>query len=203
MTTDKAPFSFSWIVTHAIGSISAPKEEARTIIGLGLPTALLWQALLLIVVVSVVLGQLVVLLIPMPGEPGDMMGISPFAMVGLQVVSLGGMALAVHLIGRLMGGSGDFAGALAVVTWLQIVLVGVQIIQIVAMLLLPVLAPLAVWLAIVLFLWLLTNFVAVLHGFRSLGLVFVMILMSALGIAFVFNLVLMTLGVIPPGGFNV
>jgi hypothetical protein len=47
--------------------------------------------------------------------------------------------------------------------------------------------------------WLLTNFVAVIHGFRSLGQVFVMILVSLFVLAFVLSILLTLVGVTVPG----
>jgi hypothetical protein len=49
-----------------------------------------------------------------------------------------------------------------------------------------------------LFLWLLTNFTAVLHGFSSLFMVFLMILVSGFGIAFGLSLILTLIGVTVP-----
>lgn len=203
MTAQNAPFSLSWIVTQSVASIRAPRDAAGTILGLNLTVPVLWQLLLLVVVLSVAIGQLVLLMIPSETGQSAAMLFSPFTMAGLQFITLSVMAIAVHVIGRTMGGSGDFAGALAVVTWLQVVLVCVQVVQTFALLLMPPLGVLIGWAALVLFLWMLTNFVAVLHGFKSLGLVFVMILASSLGIVFVFSLVLTILGLGPSGGFNV
>jgi hypothetical protein len=53
-------------------------------------------------------------------------------------------------------------------------------------------------LGVLVFLWLLTNFVAVLHGFSSLFQVFLMILVSAFGIAFGLSIILTLIGVTMP-----
>lgn len=203
MTTDKAPFTVGWIFAQAVETVRAPRDAARTILGFGLPAGVVWQALALVVVVSVLIGQLSLMLMPGPEMATGMMLVSPMTMCILQFATLAGMALAIHVIGRAMGGTGDFAGSLAIVTWLQVVLVCVQLVQSVALLLMPPLGIMIGWIGFVLFLWLLTNFVAVLHGFASLGMVFVMILMSSLGIMFVLSLLLTGLGFTPPEGFNV
>ena len=126
-------------------------------------------------------------------------GVHP--LVGLYAAFMVGLITAVF--GGRPGMISGATGALAVVTWLQVVLVCVQLVQTVALLLMPPLGLLIGWAALLLFLWMLTNFVAELHGFKSLGLVFVMILASSLGIVFVFSLVLTILGLGPTGGFNV
>lgn len=202
MTTDKLPYSLGWIAAEAVETVRDPRGAAGRMLALNLPGGVLWQALALVVCVSVVLGQGTVLLAV---SPGDMAGptISPLGLAMVQFALLAIMAVAVHAIGRSMGGQGDFAGALTLITWLQVVMVCLQVLQAAAFLLLPPLAMLLGWAGLILFLWLLTNFVAVLHGFQSLGLVFVMILMSAFAIAFVLTLVLAVFGVTPPGGFDV
>ena len=50
-----------------------------------------------------------------------------------------------------------------------------------------------------LFFWLLTNFVAELHGFGSLVQVFLMIILSIISIAFVLSVVLSIIGIAVPG----
>jgi hypothetical protein len=57
--------------------------------------------------------------------------------------------------------------------------------------------------ALALFLWLFVNFVAVLHGFPSLLLVFVGIVVSAFAVVFGLSLILALIGVTVPGAFDV
>jgi hypothetical protein len=70
----------------------------------------------------------------------------------------------------------------------------VQVIQLAAMLVVPPVAGLITILAMGLFFWLLVNFIATLHGFSSLGLIFVMTILTAFGFVFVLSLVLTMLG---------
>ncbi|MEM9032698.1 MAG: hypothetical protein AAGB18_08625, partial [Pseudomonadota bacterium] len=82
-----------------------------------------------------------------------------------------------------------------IVAWLQFIMVCVQVVQTAALIIMPPMAGLIGIVALVLFLWLLTNFIAVLHGFRSLAQVFVMILVSTFTIAFVLSILLAIFGV--------
>src|SRR6056297_2391634 len=184
MTTQKLPYSLGWIMAEAIETLKDPRGVAARMMKLGLPVPVLWQALALVVTVSVLLGQGTLLL-----TAGD----------GAALV----MVLAIHTIGRAMGGVGGFDDALTLVVWLQIVMVCLQLVQSVSFLLIPPFAVVLGYAGLILFLWLLTNFVAVLHGFQSLGVVFVMILMSASEMQFVISLLLAIVGVVPPGGLNV
>jgi cysteine desulfurase/selenocysteine lyase len=100
----------------------------------------------------------------------------------------------VHRIGVFFGGTGSFEESALLVIWLQFILICVQVIQIATLFVLPPLAGLITIIAIALYLWLLVNFIAVLHGFTSLGMVFVTTLLSAFALLFVFSLILAVLG---------
>jgi hypothetical protein len=95
---------------------------------------------------------------------------------------------------RFFGGTGSFEESALLVIWLQFILICVQVIQIATLFVLPPLAGLITIIAIALYLWLLVNFIAVLHGFTSLGMVFVATLLSAFALLFVFSLILSVLG---------
>jgi len=105
------------------------------------------------------------------------------------------MMHAIHRIGRAFGGTGRFEEAMLLVIWLQFIFILVQLVQVLAFTLLPGLAAIITILALGLFFWLLTNFIAVLHGFTSLGMVFVATILSLIGIIFAMSLVLALLGV--------
>ncbi|MDN5788856.1 YIP1 family protein, partial [Pseudorhodobacter sp.] len=97
---------------------------------------------------------------------------------------------AVHRLGRMRGGTGTLNEAVILLAWLQFVLLCVQVAQIVMQVIVPPLADILGVAGLVLFLWLLTNFVAELHGFRSLALVFVGILVAVVVLAVVLAIVL-------------
>jgi hypothetical protein len=178
-------------------TLTDPRAAARRILAVDLPDLVRWQALLLVVVLSVLLVQVALLLSPGGAAVGPMGG-APLQAGLLQGVALVMMVAAVHFVGRAMGGTGDFGQALTVVTWLQFVTLCFQLLQIAALVLLPPLAGLVALASLAVFLWLLVGFVQELHGFRSRGLVFLMILMSFFAIAFVLSILLAILGVSVP-----
>jgi hypothetical protein len=145
-------------------------------------------------VASLILGEIVALILPAP-EAGPLSGQAPLALGLLQAMMLYLAAHAIAYIGRLFGGVGGFDGALALVTWLQFIFLLVQLVQLVLLIVLPPIAAVVTILAIGLFFWLLVNFIAELHGFTSVGMVFVMTLVSFVTILFVVSLVLGILGV--------
>lgn len=177
-------------------TVSNPRDGAAVILKLHLPMRALWLAFGLVIVLSMFLGEAVALLMGPPDQaamPPEMM-VSPITMGVIQAAFLFLVAHGMARIGQLFGGSGDFQGALALIVWLQFIFLVVQVIQLAAMLVVPPVAGLITILAMGLFFWLLVNFIATLHGFSSLGLIFVMTILTAFGFVFVLSLVLMMLG---------
>lgn len=183
-----------FLVRLAIDTVRDPKEGAAEVLRLAPQRGALWLAFSLMVVVSLIMGEIVGLLME-PPEAGPLTGQSPLALGLMQGAFLFLMVHAITHIGRLFGGTGDFDGALALVTWLQFVFFLVQLAQLVLLLFVPPLAAIVTVLAIGLFFWLLVNFIAVLHGFPSVGMVFFMTIASFIGILFTLSLVLSILGV--------
>ena len=182
-------------------SLREPRAAARAVIGSGVPAPILWEALALVVVLSTILAQVTTMLTPsedaLAGDP--MMPLvlySPMLLGVIQGCLLVMMVFAVHWVGRTFGGRGAFEGALAVVVWLQFLLVCLQVVQTLAMVILPGLGGLIAIVGVVLFFWLLTQFVCVLHGFESAGMVFVMILVSMLALTFALSILLSIVGIL-------
>lgn len=186
-----------WELARA--SVRDPRRGARTVLGLRLPTAVLWQ---LLVLVSVLTDLMLFAELAAGGGTGlflRAMGADPIAMAGMQFASLVVMVLALHGIGHAFGGKGDWTGAMAVVIWLQVLMLGLAAAQVVLYLLVPVLADLLGLASLVLLLWLLTNFAAELHGFPNLWLVFFGILASGVLLIFGLSFLLVAVGVLIPG----
>ncbi|MCV6595917.1 MAG: YIP1 family protein [Mangrovicoccus sp.] len=203
MAHKQMQFTLHGLVGAAIQTLRNPHEGARLVMAQNLPKPLLWQMLGVVVALSVVLGQGSVLLFV---DQADLAGsfsvlLTPLAMAALQLVVLVVTVLAVHWIGRQMGGVGRFEDSLALMVWLQFIMICLQVVQVVAMSISTPFADIIGLVGLVLFFWLLTNFIAALHGFRSLGLVFVMILVSAVGMVFLLSLLLSLIGFTGTGEF--
>lgn len=180
-------------------TIRNPREGAEEVLALGVPKDALWTMFALVVVLSVILTHITAMVVGVAGDPAVPAFLAnPVASGVIQIVLLTLMVAAVQMVGRAFGGRGEFPETLLLVTWLQFIMVCLQVAQTVSLVILPPVAPIIGMVSLVLFMWLLTNFVAVLHGFRSLAQVFVMILVSAFGLAFLATLVLAVLGVPMP-----
>jgi hypothetical protein len=182
-------------------TLLAPRAGAAAVLNFGFAPSVGWLALMLMAIASTLLTHISFAM--MPAETRDIwnaaMG-SPIRTAMLQWVVLLISVHAIHKIGRLFGGKGQLQGAVVLVAWLQFILLCVQILQLVVQALVPVLSDSMGVLGLVLFLWLLTNFTAELHGFARLSLTFLGILLTIFGVAMVLGIVFALLVGAPPAG---
>ena len=190
-------FNLSDLVKGAWESVRDPRAGARQIMKISMPLGNRWEALFLIVVLSVLLTQITLVF---TGQSGGIIvggpGLStPIALGLMQLVMLVVMVFAIYLIGRRAGGTGSLGDTILLVTWLQFILICLQVLQTVAFMLVPVVGNLLGLAGFALFFWLLANFVTELHGFTSPGRVFVSILIAMVGFAIFLSVLLSVLGV--------
>ena len=184
-----------------IDSLKRPRTAARRVLDAGVPVAQLLEAAVLVAVVGVVLGYLALRISP---ETLDVVSTAvihhPLLGAGAQ---LGVMAVAILLtvrVGRLFGGTGTTEGALALVVWLNAVMAAIQLVQLVALALVP---PLATAIAIATILWALwafANFVAELHGFQNPFIVLAVVILTTIVLFFGTAMIAAILGFTPQGG---
>lgn len=183
------------LLALARDTVSDPKDGARRVLALAPEEGVLWQALVLVVALSALLTQLGELLVPTPVDPLlPVFTANPLLAAVIQGGLLVVTIYAIHFIGRAVGGSGSFRGAMALVVWLQFIMICLQVVQTVALIVLPPFAGLIGLFGIGLFFWLLSHFVAALHGFPSVGRTFVGILMSMIAIVFGMSIIMSILG---------
>jgi len=189
------------LLAMVVETIRNPREGAATLLNFAPGRGVIWQMLALVVVLSVLMAHATALLFASPGAEifAGPLHLSPILTGVVQGSLLVIMVFATYWIGKAFGGTGSFEETLLLLTWLQFVLVVLQVVQTLSLLVLPPLAPIIGMLAMVLFFWLLTNFVAILHGFTSLGLVFVGILLSAFAVVFGLTIILTLIGITVPG----
>lgn len=176
-------------------SIQAPREGVSEILSYGVPRQAIHLIIGIVVLLSVILAEITTL-VSAAANPDVLLGVfgSPIIVGLVQLVVLLTTIAAVYAIGRAMGGTGSIEETALAVTWLQFIMVCIQVVQTAAFIVFPAVGGVIGIAALVLFLWLFTNFVAVLHGFRSLGMVFLMIMVSTFTLAFVLSLVLAMFG---------
>jgi hypothetical protein len=184
------------LLALARDTVSDPNDGARRVLALAPPASVLWQALILVVVLSVLMTRLAEFLVASPTDPLlPIFAAHPMLTASLQCGLLVVMVYAIHYIGRAFGGTGAFDDALALTVWLQFIMVCLQVVQTVFLIVLPPVAGIIGLLGIGLFFWLLSHFVAVLHGFPSALRTFLGIVVSMIGIIFGLSLVMSILGI--------
>ncbi|MFE3837032.1 YIP1 family protein [Pseudogemmobacter sonorensis] len=175
-------------------SLADPRRAMRLILGLVLPPGTAMTALALAAVLAAFAMHLLRLLLP-GGRSGpsllDMGGPISTALIQLGFLLL--MAQLVCWIGRMAGGRGGIQAALLAVAWLEVVMLAVQLALIGVMLVLPGLAAVLMSLGVAVFLWLLTGFVAELHGFPSMRWVFLGIIATACAMILILSILLAAL----------
>lgn len=172
-------------------TLTEPRRAARLLLAQDVPMRARTVGLLLVAVVSALLASLQIGQGPQTLDPlTDLMMASPFRAAVVQWLFLALSVVLVHRVGKAFGGRGSFPDTLLVVVWLQLIPVALQALQLVVSVLSPPLAGLIGLGGFAYFLWLMTAFIAELHGFASRGLVFLGMALTALGTGFVLGLVL-------------
>ncbi|MGO4908718.1 Yip1 family protein [Pseudorhodobacter sp. W20_MBD10_FR17] len=190
----------SFLLRMVRETIAAPRAGAAAVLNMGFAASVGWLALMLMAIGSTLLTHISFAMMPQEAQDfwGAAMG-SPMRTAMLQWVILLISVHAIHKLGRLRGGTGSLQGAVVLVAWLQFILLCVQVLQLVVEALVPAAAAMLGVFGLVLFLWLLTNFIAELHGFRSLGLVFFGIVLTLIVLSFVLAFVFALLVGAPVG----
>jgi hypothetical protein len=151
-----------------VDSLVRPRLAARRVLEMRLPFAVLVEAALAVTSVGMILGFIAVRLNAAALDPSTAF-ILGNPLIGA-LFQLGILAVGVFFvvrIGRLFGGTGDTGGALAIIVWLDLVMVLIQAAQIVSLVLFPPLATLLSLAAVIWVLWAMANFVGELHGFDN------------------------------------
>ncbi len=188
------------LLTEARHTLQDPRSGVRRVIALGLPMQARWLGLGLIAVCSAILTHLSFGLIPVDDRDvlSDLMQ-SPFRTAALQGVLLLAIVHMTYWLGRARGGTGRFADALVVLVWLQLLMLGLQVVQLVVQVALPPLAGPVNLAGFAIFVWLLCNFIAELHGFKSLIAVFGGIVLGMFLLGFALALVIFAVSGGPGG----
>lgn len=182
-------FDLQTVLIAARDTVQNPKEGARALLSLRLPANVAWVGLVLMAVVSSALSTVTFL---MSGASGDssldpaMVALftNPIQLAAMQAGLLLIGALLIHGVGRMFGGTGQINEALLLVAWLEFILLLLQIAQTMILLISEPMAAALGLFGLVLFLWLLSNFIAELHGFSSVLAVFFGIIGAVLALSF-------------------
>jgi hypothetical protein len=179
-------------------SLVRPRAAARAVLALGLPASTLIQAAFAVTALGVVLAFFAVRL-----GPGEVDQVSAAILANPLIgaaVQFGAILVVAYLtarIGALFGGKGSLEGALALVVWLNVMMLVIQVVQLALMILVPPLAAFLAIFAIVWALWAFANFVTELHGFQNPLFVLGGVILSMIVLFFGLAMILAILGLGP------
>ncbi|MGQ0565767.1 MAG: YIP1 family protein [Gemmobacter sp.] len=172
-------------------TLREPRAGARRILALRLAAPVAWSAVVLLACVSTLLAYLSFYLSPAETRAFFAQAMAvPLRTAFLQLFVWVAGTFAIYRLGRARGGRGTMDEAVALVAWLQFVMLVLQSVTLVAQLLVPPLAGLLALAEVAVFFWLLVSFVAELHGFRSLAATFAGVLAGLFALFLVLAVIL-------------
>lgn len=175
-----------------------PAQGVAMLRGLDLSMAERWLMLVLAVCLSTLLAGLARQLFP----PSTEDALSAFLSVPmwLAVLQFGAMivsAVVITVIGRAFGGHGTFEDAILLIAWVELILVGLQAMQIVLMLIMPGSAALMSMVAFGISVYLTISMTKALHGFESVAKVALGFIGTVFVLGFVLSVIAAAFGIFP------
>lgn len=185
------PFDMKTLLIAARDTVQAPRVGARAVMEMDLPLTIGGLALVLMAVVSAALAALMYAAFPMLTDPAtpqiaalEQILANPLQLAMVQVAILAAGAFLLYRIGKGFGGKGRLPEAVALLAWLEFILLLLQGAQTVSMAVSPPMSQAIGLIGFVIFLWLLANFTAELHGFTSVFATFLGIVGSVIVLSF-------------------
>ncbi|MDF1716401.1 MAG: Yip1 family protein [Antarcticimicrobium sp.] len=182
-------------------SVKEPAEVARRLIAMQLSREVLWTGLALAAVANTLLFSLSGLLMPGPSVVMPLFQ-SPFSYLVMVTVGLILTVAMLYWAGRLLGGRGTVQDVLAMVLWLQVLRILVQVATLILSLTIPMLAMLLVLAATVLGIYILLHFVDQAHRLNSLPRAGGVLILSFVLMAVALSVLLTLFGGMITGGIS-
>lgn len=163
-------------------SIASPTEAAERLLALRPSRLVILQAAVLVSVLDALLVGVLsggAFTIPLPDGEAVL---SPLLHAALLVGSLLISAGSLQVGGQILGGRGRYDESLLVVVWLEVLAIAIHLVELLAALVLPPLAPILALVGLALLLWCLVHFTRALHGFSGYGRTVLALLLGAVAI---------------------
>lgn len=190
----------SWMRAVWISLID-PAEIAAKVLNMRFRRDVMWTAMALITVVNVLLLELFQFLTPANTLMHEqVMSLSPFSYTAIIGSFLALLAVTLVQAGRILGGTGTLDGALMLIIWFQAISLTLEAIQVVLLFINIHIASMFSMISLGGIIWVIVNFINVLHGFANVGKSVFVILMAMIATGFGMLFVMALLGVSPPVG---
>ena len=174
-------------------TLQDPKQAARVLLAEGVPLRARSAGLLLVAILSAITASIQITGREALDPLSAFMLASPIRATIFQWLFLSVSVVLIHRVGRAFGGTGSFADALLIVVWLQVIMLGFQVLQLAVMPLAPAFSGLIGLVSFMIYLWLLTVFISELHGFVARGLVFLAMVITGVAAGFLLVVLLILL----------
>ena len=185
---------WGYLFGMALQTVPEPRKVARDVQAVNLPRADLWSVFALIMVATAFLSVLSSILFPVDPETlGPLLSnpiMTSIAQASIAVFSV----FLIYWVGRALGGTGSFDQALLTIIWLHFVLLIVELVVLALAVFAPGMAALLWLMGRVLTFWILSHFIAEMHGFRSALSVFFGIFMVMIVLMTVLSMVFALIG---------
>lgn len=184
----------------AFNTVSAPRDVARLLLAMNLPSQALWLAFALVIVLNTLVFSVSLMFVPADDLFGPVLA-NPTVFGAMLAVSVAALIATVTLCGRPLGGRASFAQIGILVIWMQALRVLLQGVVAVVGPLSLFLSGILVSAGSVLGIWIFVNFIDVAHKTNSLlraGLVLLLAVVAMmLGLSLIFSLLGVQTGGIP------
>ncbi len=171
-------------------TVREPAEAALVLMSRPVPRNVGWMILALGVVLNALAHFATLTLFPAPPELDVPMLSSPFLYTTILGSGLVILVFSFFWGGRAIGGLARFDDVLLSIGWLQYMRFAVQLISLALMLLMPGFALVFVMGVGLYSIWVVLNFINVVHGFNSLGKSVMLVLITMLGVTAGMTLIL-------------
>lgn len=152
----------------AFNSFSQPKQSLRRVLDLNLSLTQALQAGVLVVILGMIIPFLTVLLYAQDEQSVLLpMGDRPILATLIQFAFLLGLSAMIFIVGKVFKGQGRFVDALIAMSWLQFVLIGFQVAQLLTGLFSPVISAVIFLAGMVAMFYMLVQFIMEVHGFTK------------------------------------
>ncbi|WP_270918203.1 YIP1 family protein [Parasedimentitalea psychrophila] len=174
-------------------TLTSPAQAARSILSVPWPRQLLWSAMVLAIALNAIIYSAQEILFPLPSEV-VFPRLSPLGYFAVVLVLQVVFVFALQASGRWLGGQGKFDELLAVVVWLQLLQVALQLAMTVLFLVAPSLAGILNLAATLFGLFIFSRFINEVHQLQSIWRAFGALLMASIIIALALSFLLGLVG---------
>ncbi len=188
----------------AMASLREPKRCLRIILDFVITMPELLQATVLVSAISTFLSVGFLLLEPVEVQTAfSVISSNPLPLFLMQIAVFIGTAGLITFVGHLFKGVGTYKETLTALIWMQFIMFGISIAQLILIIFIPALNSIITMVTLLIFIHLTVSFVMEIHGFTNVFAVISGIVATFFGVAFILAIILVLLGVTPEAINNV